>query len=199
MLHQALTEGEQTVHAVFDRAGEALYTRDESGAYSAVNMSMIEAAWRKYLIATYLNHAVVRPTQTENIGYLAFTYDRCFLNVVNPRVGSYVERDYSQAAQRDDQQLIVKYGLDHFYRYKYDRVSGHIEHVNTNPEPYDLFERSFYKDAVAQLSAECVKEDACDVSGGIVWLEFTSGKGDPRRAACRRWAHGIVLASVEGG
>ena len=149
-------------------------------------MPRAPVARERELIPTFLEAPA---DERANIGYLAFSHGRMFLNVVNPRVGSYTKMDYAKSLS-GDKDLIVKYGLDHFHRYSFNPDSKEIKFVNTNPNPYDLYERDFYKEAEKALENKAADE--------FVWVEFLSAKGDPRRTAVRRWKHGLILASVEG-
>ena len=75
--------------------------------------------------------------------------------------------------------------MNHFNRYSYD--GGEVAFVNQNQQDYDLYGRSFYKEAKAKLKHE---DEA--------FINFSSEKGDPRRVLAKTWTHGYVFASVEG-
>jgi hypothetical protein len=58
------------------------------------------------------------------LSYLGFSYERLSVNVVDPRSGSYTNKDYSK--ELGPNSLILKFGADHFNRYSYSN-DGEIE------------------------------------------------------------------------
>jgi hypothetical protein len=161
-----------------------------------VKVSNVKKLWSDFLVPIFEDVSQAHPELVTNVGYLSFTYGRIFLNVVNPFVGSYESADHSASLKKG--QLIVKYGLSNIHRYsvtihpgkaiKNDNSRYQYTFVNSNPASYDLYARPFYQDA-RNLLNDGTSE---------AFLEFESGKGDPRRVLGKRWKFGYIFASIEG-